>query len=57
MDINILRGILLVLLIIGFVGLFAWAWSRERVPEFEQAARLPLDDDDGRMPAVKEDGA
>lgn len=45
MDVNLLRGALLVGLIIGFVGIFVWAWSRKRKPEFDQAARLPLEED------------
>ena len=45
MDINVLRGVLLIALIIGFVGIFLWAWSKKRKPEFEQAARLPLEED------------
>ncbi len=54
MDINLLRGILLVLLIIGFLGLVAWAWSRKRKPDFDAAARLPLEDDDGKVPGREE---
>lgn len=54
MDINLLRGILLVLLIIGFLGLVAWAWSRNRKPDFEQAARLPLEEDGGQVPEEEE---
>ena len=45
MDLNVLRGALLIALIIGFVGIFIWAWSKKRKPEFEQAARLPLEED------------
>ena len=45
MDLNVLRGALLIALIIGFVGIFIWAWSKKRKPEFERAARLPLEED------------
>ena len=45
MDLNMLRGALLIGLIIGFVGIFVWAWSRKRKPEFDRAARLPLEED------------
>ena len=45
MDINTLRGALLIALIIGFLGMVIWAWSRKRKPEFDQAARLPLEED------------
>ena len=28
-----------------FIALIFWAWSKRRKSEFDQAARLPLDDD------------
>lgn len=30
---------------IVFLGIFAWAWSRRRSKDFDEAARLPLEDD------------
>ena len=54
MDINILRGALLVVLIIGFLGMWAWAWSKKRKPEFDRAAQLPLEEDFGVIPEQKE---
>jgi cytochrome c oxidase cbb3-type subunit 4 len=33
---------LLVLFLVGW----AWAWSPKRKPDFDAAARLPLDEDD-----------
>ncbi len=49
-DINLARGIVLVLLIIGFTGIWAWAWSRKRRSTFEAMSRLPLEEDDGHVP-------
>lgn len=49
-DINLVRGILLILLIIAFLGIWAWAWSKKRKPEFHAASMLPLEEDDGRVP-------
>lgn len=34
-----------VVLMALFVGIVAWAWSGKRRRRFEQAARLPLEDD------------
>ena len=45
MDLNVIRGALLIGLILGFVGMFIWAWSKKRKPEFDQAANLPLEED------------
>lgn len=37
-------GIVTLLLIAVFLGAWAWAWQPARKPEFEAAARLPLED-------------
>jgi cytochrome c oxidase cbb3-type subunit 4 len=50
MDINLLRGAILILLIISFAGLWAWAWSRKRKPAFDEASMLPLEEDNGIVP-------
>jgi cytochrome c oxidase cbb3-type subunit 4 len=50
LDINFVRGLVLILLIIGFLGIVAWAWSRKRKEDFEQMSRLPLEEDDGTVP-------
>lgn len=50
MDTNLLRGALLVTLIIAFLGMWVWAWSKKRKPEFDQAARMPLEEDNGVVP-------
>lgn len=46
-----ITGIITALLLACFLGGTAWAYSGKRKAEFEQAARLPLDDialDEGR---------
>ena len=50
MDINVLRGVLLVVLIIGFLGMWVWAWGKKRKEVFDEMASLPLEEDDGRVP-------
>lgn len=45
MEIGTLRGLLTLLLFILFLGIWAWSWSRRRKSTFEQAAKLPLEDD------------
>ncbi len=49
MDINILRGAILLVLIVSFVGLWAWAWSGKRKATFHEASMLPLQEDDGQI--------
>jgi cytochrome c oxidase cbb3-type subunit 4 len=46
MDIATFRGIVTGTLLVLFLWLVAWAWSKRRVPDFEAAARTPLEDDE-----------
>ena len=47
-----------VALLVVFIGIVVWAWSGKRKQDFEQAARMPLDDDDEPAPqARRHDGA
>jgi cytochrome c oxidase cbb3-type subunit 4 len=50
-DINLARGVALILLIIAFLGIWAWAWSKKRKAVFHAASMLPLEEDDGRVPS------
>ncbi len=45
MDINLLRSLATVACFVVFVGIWAWAWSRRNATAFEEAARLPFDQD------------
>ncbi len=54
MDINDLRSILTVLVVIAFAGIVWWAYSDRRTKAFEEAARLPLDDDSPFVPDSKD---
>jgi cytochrome c oxidase cbb3-type subunit 4 len=45
MDINLARSLITALLFIIFIGIVLWAWSKGKRKDFEEAARLPLDDD------------
>ena len=46
MDINDLRSLLTVLTFILFVGIVGWAYSGKRKQAFDEAAQLPLLDDE-----------
>ncbi|WP_339829045.1 CcoQ/FixQ family Cbb3-type cytochrome c oxidase assembly chaperone [uncultured Arenimonas sp.] len=45
-----ITGIATVLLLILFLAGVAWAFSRKRKPEFDAAARLPLEDQSENTP-------
>lgn len=49
MDSGVISGIVTGILIVTFVGGWIWAWSARRKPDFDAAARLPLDDDASPM--------
>ena len=56
MDSPLYHGLMLVLMIVGFLGVWAWAWSRKRKPEFDEASQLPLEEDTGVIPDHTKDG-
>ena len=45
MDINVFRGIVTGVLLTLFVWLCIWAWSKGRKAAFDDAARLPLEEE------------
>ncbi|MCB1841770.1 MAG: cbb3-type cytochrome c oxidase subunit 3 [Halioglobus sp.] len=46
MDINDLRGISTVFMMIAFIGVCIWAYSKKRKQEFDDAANLPFADEE-----------
>jgi len=46
MDSVTIHSIWTVLLFITFIGIVIWAWSGKRKKSFDEAAHLPLEDDD-----------
>jgi cytochrome c oxidase cbb3-type subunit 4 len=48
MDIDTFRGLVTGTLLVSFVWLAVWAWSRKRHSTFDAAARLPLEDEGDR---------
>ena len=46
MDLNDVRVIVTVGSMVLFVAICLWAWSRRNVAAFDEAARLPLREDD-----------
>jgi len=46
MDINTLRGLSTILVMIVFVGICLWAYSSGKRKDFDDAANLPFDDEE-----------
>jgi len=45
-DINTLRGIATLLVLLAFLGLCGWAYSSKRKSSFDEAAHIPFADDE-----------
>lgn len=50
MDLTLVHAYWTVLMLVMFVGIWAWAWSSKRKAAFDEAARLPLEEDVGTTP-------
>jgi len=46
MDLNDVRTVVTVLSFGAFIGIVWWAYSSRRKSAYDEAARIPLDDDD-----------
>ncbi len=46
MDINDLRGLSTLFLMVSFIGLCFWAYSKKRKKAFDDAANLPFADEE-----------
>jgi cytochrome c oxidase cbb3-type subunit 4 len=55
-EMDFIRGAILIALIVGFVGVWVWAWSKKRKPEFDRAARMPLEEDAPNEPVERRPG-
>ena len=53
MDAGTLRGIVTLVVMLAFVGLVAWAYSRRRKADFDEMANLPFHE----YPPGKEPGS
>ena len=47
MDAGFLHGLWTAVLLAVFVAIVVWAWSGRRRRDFDEAARLPLEEDSG----------
>jgi len=54
MDIHVLQSWTTLLLIVTFVGIVAWAYSKHRKKDFNEAANLPLEEPEHPLPMKKQ---
>lgn len=55
MDINDLRGISTALLMIAFISLCIWAYSKKRKHSFDEASNLPFADEEMNRRSMREE--
>ena len=55
MDINDLRGLSTAFLMVTFIGLCFWAYSKKRKKAFDEAANLPFADEELNQRTMQEE--
>jgi cytochrome c oxidase cbb3-type subunit 4 len=55
MDINDLRGFSTAFLMVAFIGLCIWAYSKKRKKSFDEAANLPFADEEINQDTMREE--
>lgn len=53
-NLDVVRAVLMIVLIVAFLGMWAWAWSSRRKDVFHEASMLPLEEDNGQVPQENE---
>ncbi len=56
MDINTLRGLITLLLLIAFIGLIIRVYSKRQKPRFDEAAQLPFADEEAHRHTLAQEG-
>lgn len=44
--VNLVGSVATVLVTVLFIGVVIWAWSKKRKKDFDEASRLPFDEDE-----------
>ncbi len=55
MDINDLRGLSTLLLMIAFIGMCFWVYSKKRKKHFDDAANMPFADEELNQRTMQEE--
>lgn len=54
MESTLYHAFMVIGLLVAFLGVWAWAWSRKRKATFDEAARLPLQEDEDVPPPAED---
>jgi cytochrome c oxidase cbb3-type subunit 4 len=55
MDINDIRAWQTAILMVSFIGIVIWAYSKRRKKSFDEAANLPFADEDQHRATIKKE--
>ena len=55
MDINTLRGLSTLVLLVAFIGLVFWVYSGRRKQTYDEAAQLPFADEEAHCQTIRQD--
>ena len=53
MDVGTIRGLITLFVMLAFIGVVFWAYSKRRKADFDELSRMPLEDD----PPAKDQGS
>jgi cytochrome c oxidase cbb3-type subunit 4 len=53
LDVSVFHGLWTGVLLVIFIGIVVWAWSGKRKRGFDEAAHIPLDDDEMGTPGAE----
>ena len=45
MDFGLIQAVWTIIVMVVFIGIFIWAWGSGRKKKFDEASRIPMDDD------------
>ena len=46
MDTGIIQAVWTIIVMVIFISIFLWAWSKRNKKSFDSASRIPMNDDD-----------
>ena len=55
MDTGTVRGLVTLVLMLAFIGLVAWAWSRRRKAHFDEMAQMPFREEPSKNKGANSD--
>ncbi len=56
MDMTLFHSLWTIVVLVTFIGIIVWAFSKKRQAAFDQAARLPLEDEQPLMTNMQNPG-